>query len=412
MRDRGATALIVAIVVPVLLLGLGALIVDVGSWYSGRAMDQNAADAGVMAVAETCYPGPCQPSLASGYADGSSNGELAGQVYKSVCGTVSGTPASVMPTCSTAGIVEDGKACPLPPQAGTDYVDVMVAPKNRDSSPTLTSFLGLGKQQVGACAQAQLGAVGGGTGLALTMSICDWLADTNAKYSGDPNAVYARPTPPYPTNAWPVPYPGTVTDKNPAVPNVGGENVVQITGPGKCGAGQSGLNVPGGFGWLSDQPNHQPPAGCQVTTSAGGFVYTSSGGIKGQNGICGTALQNTYNAGTPIPNRLNPIFLPIFDAACGSDGKLQPDDSTPCASAYPGMPPSSYHIAGYAQFVLTGFDYNPFSNGSMINGADPCKGGNVSCLYGLFTQGLVSTPVTTCTSNCPPFGALAARLTG
>lgn len=405
--DRGAVALIVAIVVPVLLLGIGALIIDVGSWYAARAMDQNAADAGVMAIANTCYPGPCNITAANTYANGAANGKLAGQVYE-VCGSVSTTPLTILPTCASVGVPEDGKACPLAPS--TDYVDVLAAPKNADKSPTLLSFFGYGKQKVGACAQAVPSAIGGGTGLALTMSLCAWQQETGTQ---NPNASpkFATPQPPYPADGWPAAYPfGAVSKKNPVQSNPGGENVVQVHGDAKpCNDSSSGLNIPGGFGWLAD-----PTATCTATTTAGGYVLSDPG--TNISNPCKTALNNIYDASDnnqTIPNSLNPVFVPIFDSACNSNGYLDDGSgktSTPCPV---GMPNSSYHIIGYAAFVLTGADVNPVHLNSLItNKPGACNGGSFTCLYGLFTKTLVASTTTPCTSSCTSYGAISVRLSG
>lgn len=411
--DRGAAAVIIALVLPVVLLLVGGLIVDVGSWYSVRAQNQNGADGAALAVAASCARGACDTTLAFQYAttqgstksNGNSNGNFGsgGGAVRLVCGN----PSPLTP-CSDPSI--PASPCPTAP-AGTNYVNVQTISVNTIG---LSGSLLNNKTKVAACAQARWGAAGGGSGLALTMSICDWLADTGASYAGDPNAKFANPKPPYPPNAWPPAYPKPKVDNNnPVVPNVAGENVVQVTGPGKCGAGQSGNNVPGGFGWLSDNPNHQIPANCQVSTTANGYVYSSSGGLGGANGACASALTNIYNSsnnGQTIPNANNPIFLPIFDLACSTNGFVLPDKTVPCPN---GMPNDSYHIAGYATFVLTGASINPIGLKSLISKKEVCDGGNYQCVYGLFTTGLVQSPTTLCTTPpCPNLGPTVVELTG
>lgn len=401
-RERGAMAVLVALLVPVVLLGLGAFVVDVGSWYAERAQTQNGADAGAVAVAQSCAKGVCSPATASPYAPANSTGNLnTSSVVRTVCGA---SDTGGLTACDPAS--ENGKLCP--PTRSGNYVDVQVT-TDKTMTPIFGSVLGGTSQTIGACAQATWAAARGGSGLALTMSICNWLADTGAAYPGDPNAQYATPQPPYPADPWPAAYPGTVSGKAAAVPNIGGENVFQVTGKNKCSAGESGLDVPGGFGWLSDSSNGQAPPGCLISTDANGYVYSNPGGIGGQSSDCSNYLKAVYAAGPTIPNSLNPIFIPIFDLACGSDGRLQPDDKTACPA---GMPSSSYHVIGYAEFVLTGYDYNPIHAASMINGADPCKGGSTSCLYGLFTTGLIPNGQVCTTGGCPNLGASVVQLTG
>lgn len=56
-QERGATAVFVAVMM-VVLLGAGAMAVDVGQIYAERAQLQNAADAGALAVAQQCHRTP------------------------------------------------------------------------------------------------------------------------------------------------------------------------------------------------------------------------------------------------------------------------------------------------------------------------------------------------------------------
>ncbi len=404
------------------LLAMGALAVDVGNFHAEKAQLQNGSDAAVVAVAKTCVKTTCDYSTADAatagtYADANANDNAS--AVEQVCGSSKGVAFG---DCSA------GNLCPAP-TVTTNWAQVqtktLLADKSTTALPPIFGKAILGDQYNGtihACSEAIWGAPGGGTGLALTMSVCDWLKDTASTTVGDPNAKYATPAPPYRANPWPPAYPGPTLSNGAngatAVPNPGGENLVQIQGSGKCGAGQSGLNVPGGFAWLSNNPNGSMPANCQVTTDVNGYVYSNPGGIGGQNSPCSTALQNIYNASTgnqSIPNNLNPVFIPIFDLACNSSGKLMPDATQPCPA---GMPTSSYHIVGYAQFVLTGYHYNPLDGASLINGGNPCGNGNsFTCLFGLFTQSLVQTTnVDICipsdTNPCKNLGPTVVKMVG
>lgn len=57
-RERGAVAVIVALLM-VVLLGFTAIGIDVGSIYSDQQQLQNGADAGALAIAESCQRGSC-----------------------------------------------------------------------------------------------------------------------------------------------------------------------------------------------------------------------------------------------------------------------------------------------------------------------------------------------------------------
>jgi len=71
-RERGAAGVLVAVMMLV-LIGAGAVAVDVGQIYSERAQLQNGADAGALAVAHSCEAGSCAPSLAGPLANSNSN---------------------------------------------------------------------------------------------------------------------------------------------------------------------------------------------------------------------------------------------------------------------------------------------------------------------------------------------------
>ncbi|MET1088156.1 MAG: pilus assembly protein TadG-related protein [Arthrobacter sp.] len=60
-KERGASGVLVAVMMLV-LIGAGAMAVDVGQIYAERAQLQNAADAGAMAAAQQCHKAPTQCS--------------------------------------------------------------------------------------------------------------------------------------------------------------------------------------------------------------------------------------------------------------------------------------------------------------------------------------------------------------
>jgi Flp pilus assembly protein TadG len=71
-RERGAAGVLVAVVMLV-LIGAGALAVDVGQIYAERAQLQNAADSGALAVVEACYETPCSQEDAESIAESLAN---------------------------------------------------------------------------------------------------------------------------------------------------------------------------------------------------------------------------------------------------------------------------------------------------------------------------------------------------
>lgn len=92
--ERGVAGVIVAVMMLV-LIGAGAMAVDVGQIYAERAQLQNGADSGAMAVARSCKPGPCTSSLAGPLANSNSNdNESDASVDLSVAGQVTVTTST------------------------------------------------------------------------------------------------------------------------------------------------------------------------------------------------------------------------------------------------------------------------------------------------------------------------------
>lgn len=71
-QERGVAGVIVALMMLV-LIGVGAMAVDVGQIYEERAQLQNGADAGALAVANSCAKGTCNTSLAGPLANANAN---------------------------------------------------------------------------------------------------------------------------------------------------------------------------------------------------------------------------------------------------------------------------------------------------------------------------------------------------
>jgi hypothetical protein len=92
--ERGAAGVTVAVMM-LMLIGAGTLAVDTGQIYAERAQLQNGADAGALAVAKSCQPGPCTPSLAGPLANANSgDGASDATVNLSVAGQVTVTTST------------------------------------------------------------------------------------------------------------------------------------------------------------------------------------------------------------------------------------------------------------------------------------------------------------------------------
>jgi hypothetical protein len=335
-RDRGNVTILVAIVLAGgVLLGAGAIVIDVGQLYAEREQLQSGADSAAMAVAQNCVrkPADCgnQADTALAYANGNA-GDGASAVT-AVCGRATGLPACPAPVGTRADCMGD------PPPSG-NYAEVRTATRQADGStllpPTLARAL-VGNDryegtQVSACARVAWGPPLNATGLAVTLSTCDWNQMTGGAAS-----------------YWP---PGTV-------PPTSAEGILYLHsthGANTCPAGPSGWDAPGGFGWLDD-----PNGNCTTTVS-------SSGSYGGNTGVsaskpCETVLADLYATHKPV-------LLPVFDGVKGNGSH------------------TTYHLSGFSSFVLTGYSLPGLSAASWLSGRTLCKGSD-KCLYGYFTTAIL-----------------------
>ena len=433
--DRGAAAVVIALVVPIVMLLIGGLIVDVGSWYSVRAQNQNGADGAALAVAQSCARGSCDTTLAASYATtqgsnilGNSNGNFGsgGGAVRVVCGNATGlTP------CSNASIPSN--PCPAAPASG-GYVNVQTISVNTIG---LSGTLLNNRTKVAACAQARWGAPSScGSCVPMTMSLCEWYQDTNngTSFATAPtNGTYSTSAAP---KVSPPSYLDTITERrNSAAYNVNGVNFYVsngITDPhspandsaiagsetvllahssGTSGFGGSSCNTgsdnsnqtaPGQFGWLCKGAANCGGAPC--TALINGITYGGSPGSPPPD--CETVFVNSRN-------NMTPVYIPIYSQVTGGGSN------------------TTYNLAGFAAFVVTGWanlkQSNSFNNvntcdsiitendssietggppwtqtactANKIKGtdvADYCKnyvgtnGSSTQCVYGYFTKALIS----------------------
>lgn len=353
-RERGAVAVMVALIVSGVLLSLGALVTDVGSWYAERAQLQNGADAAAMAVAQTCARGACDTSrLATGtagrYANLNANDGLTS--VDLICGNGPG----LFP-CLT-------NACPL----GTgNYVTVRTITLESGGSHLLPPMFGdllLGEtydgRTISACATASWGSAGGGFGLGMTISLCAW---KHATVSGLLEKF--GPTPPYPI--WPPPlllgYPYVPLLHEPPMPGLpAGEQVLLFHGSTTdCLGSPAGWQLPGGFGYLNSTSGS-----CAAEVSIANTYLEAPG--ESITAECAAELATARTNHTVV-------YMPVYDGISGTGAG------------------GTYHLAGFAAFVVTGGYLNGVTGGfkvpSNITGLNYCKG-EQRCIYGFFTQGLV-----------------------
>jgi len=361
--ERGAIGVLVAVLIGGgVLLGMGALAIDVGRLYQNRAELQNGADAAALAVADSCALGTCTTSIAGQYATGNAS-KLTGNnaAVGLVCG--SGTGMAACP--GSTGAPYD---CPANPSAGTNYVDVHTSTLTASDSTLLPpifarTLLGNGGYQgtnVKACAQAEWGAPSSATTIAYTISACSWYVYTNN------GTTFAQP-PPYPPNTVPAPSFDHILFEH-------GSQGSKTTG---CPPYQpSGQDAPGNFGWTSDSGN------CSTFINNGSYGGSTGASASGD---CKTVIQAAYNNQTVV-------YLPVYSAISGTGNNV------------------TYTLLGFAAFVITGYHITgSFKAPDWLNSANDCKGNNF-CIDGYFTQGLI--PSTGGLGGGKGLGASIVKLTG
>jgi hypothetical protein len=323
--DRGAVAVLVAVLLGSgVLLGMGALVIDVGQLYQNRAELQNGADSAAFAVAKSCATGTCTPDIAGQYASANAKSGIEG--VSLVCG--SGTLGDCL---ASTGALTD---CPSAP-TDVSYVDVhtntltasgskLLPPVFADALPGMSGYKG---STVLACAQAEWGPAQTSSSPGLTISVCAW---DDANKSGSPFGTTV----------------GLAFKSDAAT----------CSGTGSGCDSSCGMDTPGGFGWLPSDSS------CQTAIDLTTDKYASDPGDT-VTSACQTALQQDV-AGHTV------VFLPIFTCVKGSGS-----DAT-------------YTFSGLAAFVITGYKNIPGISDVVPSGAScPCTD-NSSCLFGYFTQAL------------------------
>nr|WP_240948059.1 pilus assembly protein TadG-related protein [Planosporangium mesophilum] len=335
-RDRGNVAVLVAVVLSGgVLLGAGAIAIDVGQFYAEREQLQSGADAAAMAVAQNCVrnPSACgdQAVAASAYANGNAKDGVS--AVTAVCGRANGLPVCPPPVGTRADCMGG------PPTAG-NYAEVRTATQQADGStllpPTFARALpgheGYQGKRLAACARVAWGPPLNATGLAVTVSTCEW----NEMTGGAP--TYWRP--------------GTV-------PPTSAEGVIYLHDPkdgSTCPAGPSGWDAPGGFGWLDETGGD-----CAATVSASGS-YGGNTGVSASK-TCKVVLQDLHTTHRPV-------LIPIYDGIKGNGSN------------------TTYHLSGFSSFVLTGYALPGTSEPSWLTGRTLCSGSE-KCLYGYFTTAIL-----------------------
>jgi len=334
-RDQqgGVGVLIAMLLGGGVLLGLGALVIDVGQLYQERAELQNGADAAALAVAKSCATGTCTPSLAAQYANENASkltGGTAGVNLVCGSGTLGACPAS------TGALID----CPPPPSSGLGYVDVHTATQTSSGGTALPpvfakALLGNSSYQgttVQACAQAAWGGPSAADTLAFTISACSWDSWTSQG-----------------TDFAPAP---------PAVPAASYDHQLNLGNLGNaagCSGEASGSDGAGAFGWAKDQTGS-----CGIFTNASTFP-AATGASAGST--CQTAL-------TAAQASRETIFVPVYTTYTGTGNN------------------TVFTLKGFAAFVVTGYHLPGFTASDWLNPSNNCSGSS-KCINGYFTKALI-----------------------
>jgi Flp pilus assembly protein TadG len=366
LRDggRGAIGVLVAVLIGAgVLLGMAALVIDVGQLYENRAELQNGADAAALAVAKSCATGTCDPSTAAKYANDNASSLTGGKALVNfVCGAT-GTNGTVPVGSGLCPVAKN--VCPPNPPAGANFVDVETStllPNGSTLLPPVFAGTLAGSHSGGtvfACAQVEWGGPATSATVGFTISACTW--DAAVGWNPATGQATFAPPPPYPPNPA-VSFDQTVYLK-------GGPNL-----PG-CTTEPNGAAGPGNFGWTDD-----PNGNCTTFVNAG--IYGGNTG-NSVSQACKLKLQSWQANRTVLDV---PAYVMI---------------TNPGANA-------TYTLAGFAEFVITGYSLPGMTATDWVTSKVPCSNG-ASCISGFFTHELVPTSGS---AGGRDMGATVIKLTG
>lgn len=367
--ERGAIGVLVGIIASAVLVGSAVIAVNIGAAFDEHRQVRHGADAVALAVASQCGPqssttdARCTtaltedgPEIANGNAiDGST---LIQQVCASRAAAIGG-----LPTCRMDNLAPlDPKACREAvaqnrpcrsllshcpkfrdddDPADLEYLEVRTRAGAGDQSDAIGSMFGAEPGPVDACSRVGfLPPSSLISGLPITVSKC--IIDLyKAQHGG------LAPPPPYTA--------GQARSWETAV-------VLHSSGKGAPCAGPAGKNTPGNFGYL-DANGAEP---CQAYTEVNTFADGDTGNGNPKTRGCSDAYLRSL-LGTTIP-------LPVFDVATGTGDNTE------------------YRIIGYTGFHFTGWKLAGTNNTSKVTRTELC-GNSDTCLFGMFTRAVTTTPV-------------------
>ena len=237
-RDDGAVLVMVALMMT-MLLGVGALVIDLGALYVEKRELQNGADAAALAIAQGCAGGNCGApnDIAKRYVDLNARDRASG--VEQVCGS----PAPLT-ACSTAA----------PPGAAgaTGWVKVSDVTQTSGGGNQVQFVLApimnpLTGATMRSSAVAAWGPLGSAKIAPVTFSLCEYLAK---------GGTVSPPT--FPSGVTFIYFHGVGGAREPGV--------------GSCTPSPSGQDLPGGFGYVQN-------INCLSTITADRWIKVSTGGL-------------------------------------------------------------------------------------------------------------------------------------
>jgi hypothetical protein len=327
--DEGAVLIWVALMM-VVLLGVGALVIDIGALYLERRELQNGADAAALAVAQDCVgAGDCyQGSRAKEYADLNAEKDDVSAVDPA-------TPCGKGPNLKEcAGGVPSGA------ERASGWVQVTTVTETADGGSEVSFVLApiigaLTGKAVDATAVAAWGPMRTGTVFPFTVSVQCFDAFEKDE------------------DGFPLPEPVTIFSKQPKDNPGGGPKDDPGGGPkddpggGPCSSAPSGGTAAGGFGWIGGDES------CAVSVEVGKRVP----GDPGNDNVlkkCGLEVQNQE------------VLIPLFSSVDGTGNN------------------AGYTISGFVGFQVTGYQLTSEKWGDTTGCGD--VGNNGRCFRGTFTR--------------------------
>lgn len=357
--DRGAVAVLVAVVLVPVLLGISAIAVDGSMLYAGRRQVQTGADSAALAVAQACAQSSaaCTPGTAGDLnALVKENVDLGDADVQSVCiqgpslADCAGPSPARLPDCPIS-LPSKANGVVVRTQTQLDLVFARLLKDAKD------------KANVGACASVAWGSPGKMTAvLPFTVSQCEF----------DQATLFDPVT--HPTRVYPTAETGLA---------------LKYKNGGDCSEYQ-GRDYDGGFGWLDHDA-------CTNMMVVNGWIKGTPGGGKGSD--CDDAFDTFLG---------QDVYLPIYSCVANTT------PSGECPKEKANGSHANYRIAGFAAFHLSGYDLpavgrktSPEHKSSVV-----CTGNGGHCIFGWFLRDVVSAGEISADPNTPDFGLRIVTMVG